>query len=565
MIKTLEIKNVALIDGAIIEFDGGLNVLSGETGSGKSVIIDAINFVLGAKADKTMIRYGETECAVTAVFSVDDNKSVAEALKNLDVEFDDEIIITRKFNVEGKSTIRVNGSPFSASMLKSITGFLIDVHGQSEHYSLLKPAEQLKTLDKFCRGELESLKKQCADICSQLKKTDESLAQFGGNERDRAIRADVLKFQIDEIRSADLKEGEEEELLTKRKKIQSAEKLSEAFSSGHGALSAENGALDAVNSAIRSLSGITSIDEKYAELYERLKNVSSEIEDIAETISDTADDFYFDEGEADEVENRLDLIKNLKRKYGADVNEITEFLKNAEIEYDRLINFDAEYALCVSKKEKLLEDLNDKNSQISAIRLKFSKVFCNRVTEQLRVLGMKHATFEISFAEREAVSDAPYPTNGNDEITFEFSANLGEPAKPLSKIISGGEMSRFMLALKTIVSGYQDISTYVFDEIDVGISGATAEVVAKKFADIAKKVQVIAISHLPQVCAMSDTALKISKIETKEKTYTVVKKLNREEKIEEITRIISGEHVSETAKLHARETIDLCDEYKASI
>lgn len=565
MIKTLEIKNVALIGEANIEFDVGLNVLSGETGSGKSVILDAVNFVLGAKADKTMIRHGENSCSVTAVFTVGDNKSAQSVLNDLGVEYDDEIIVNRKFSVDGKSVIRVNGEQFSSSMLKNLTGYLIDVHGQSEHYSLLKPAEQLKILDKFCSEELVGLKRECSEVCSKLKIVDEEIKKFGGDERERAIRADVLKFQIEEIRNADLKEHEEEELLVRRKKIQSAEKLAEAFSTSSGVLSGENGAIDAVNTAVRAIGLISGIDDKYAEIYERLKSVRLEIEDIAETITDLAEDTEFDEGEADEIENRLEVYKTLKRKYGADFGEINAFYDNAAKEYDKLVNFDAEYAKQTEIKRTLLNELNHKNSQISAIRREFSTKFCENVTRQLHLLGMQRAVFDVSFADNALITDAPYTPNGNDEIAFEFSANLGEPVKPLSKIISGGEMSRFMLALKTIISGYQDISTYIFDEIDVGISGATAETVAKKFADISRKVQIIAISHLPQVCAMSDCALKISKSEVDGKTFTVVKKLNREEKIDEITRIMSGEKISETAIKHATETVNACDEYKLKI
>ena len=330
-------------------------------------------------------------------------------------------------------------------------------------------------------------------------------------------------------------------------------------------MSGENGAIDAINQAVRAIGSISGIDEKYTELYDRLKSVSFEVEDIAETVTDSADDTEFNESEADEIENRLEVYKSLKRKYGADFHEINTFYEKAAEEYEKIVNFDAEYAKQAEFKQKLLNELNHKNSQISTIRREFSVKFCQKVTEQLHLLGMQRAVFNVSFSDITPITDAPYTQNGNDEVTFEFSANLGEPVKPLSKIISGGEMSRFMLALKTIISGYQDISTYIFDEIDVGISGATAETVAKKFADISRNVQILAISHLPQVCAMSDCALKISKSEAEGKTFTVVKKLNREEKIKEITRIMSGEKISETAVKHAEETVAACDEYKAHI
>lgn len=566
MLKTLELKNVALIDRATIEFGEGLNVLSGETGSGKSVILDALNFVLGAKADKSIIRHGEDSCFVTATFDVTDNPTVKGILEDYSDETpDDELIISRKLTSDGKSQIRVNGEAYSASMLKGITGYLIDVHGQSDHYSLLKSSEQLKVLDKFCKKELESEFVVLKEIISALKTVDEELKRFGGSESERAIRADILKFQIDEIENADIRDGEEEELLEKRKKIQNAEKISEAFSQAKSALTEENCALDCLSGAVRAISGISSLDKRYAEFEERLKAAYSEIEDVSESIADVSDDFDFDEAEADKVESRLDLIKNLKKKYGASASQIEEFLTEAKREYEKLVNFDIEYAKFSAQKAKLIISLNSSYKKITDIRRKFSLDFCKRVTEQLKALGMKHANFEITFSEKSEVENAPYPENGNDEVEFNFSANLGEPVKPLSKIISGGEMSRFMLALKVITSGYHDISTYVFDEIDVGISGATAEVVAKKFADISRKTQVLAISHLPVVCAMSDVPIKISKIEENGKTVTVVKNLSKSEKIYEIMRIMSGENASDIAYKHAEETVNSCDAYKSRI
>lgn len=566
MLKTLELKNVALIDRATIEFGEGLNVLSGETGSGKSVILDALNFVLGAKADKSIIRHGEDSCLVTAAFDVTDNPTVKGILEDYSDETpDDELIISRKLTSDGKSQIRVNGEAYSASMLKGITGYLIDVHGQSDHYSLLKSSEQLKVLDKFCKKELESEFVVLKEIISALKTVDEELKRFGGSESERAIRADILKFQIDEIENADIRDGEEEELLEKRKKIQNAEKISEAFSQAKSALTEENCALDCLSGAVRAISGISSLDKRYAEFEERLKAAYSEIEDVSESIADVSDDFDFDEAEADKVESRLDLIKNLKKKYGASASQIEEFLTEAKREYEKLVNFDVEYAKFSAQKAKLIISLNSSYKKITDIRRKFSLDFCKRVTEQLKALGMKHANFEITFSEKGEVENAPYPENGNDEVEFNFSANLGEPVKPLSKIISGGEMSRFMLALKVITSGYHDISTYVFDEIDVGISGATAEVVAKKFADISRKTQVLAISHLPVVCAMSDVPIKISKIEENGKTVTVVKNLSKSEKIYEIMRIMSGENASDIAYKHAEETVNSCDAYKSRI
>ncbi len=562
MIKRLELKNIALIDHAIIDFEKGLNVLSGETGSGKSVIVDSINFVLGAKADKTMIRHGETECFASVVFDVSNNLSAKSILEELGGEIEDEIIVSRKFNQDSKSVIRVNGMPFTLSMLKSVTSTLVDVHGQSEHYSLMKKSEQLKVLDRFSDKSLNEYKQINKSIAQELKEIDKKLQGFGGSESERAIRADVLKFQIDEIESVNLLEGEEEELLVKRKKIQSAEKIAESLSAVKNSVLNDGGISDILGETIRYFNQISSIDSKYEELSQRLKAVSVEITDVADTADDYLSDVEFNEGEADEIENRLDKIKNLKRKYGTSVEEIKEFLKNATEEYQKIINFDAEYEKLTSQKTKKLIELNTIYNKITKVRKTSSVEFANKVLVHLKELGMKDANFSVDFLEVDAVSDAPYSDNGNDLIEFTFSANLGEPQKPLSKIISGGEMSRFMLALKAIISEYQDVSTYIFDEIDVGISGKTAQTVAEKFADISKNVQVIAISHLPQICAFSDVSFAIRKYTDSEKTHTQIEKLSEKDKISEIVRIIGGDSTSQAAISHAQEMISTANKYK---
>lgn len=562
MIKRLELKNIALIDHAIIDFEKGLNVLSGETGSGKSVIVDSINFVLGAKADKTMIRYGETECFASVVFDVTNNQSAKSILEELGGEVEDEIIVSRKFNQDSKSVIRVNGMPFTLSMLRAVTSTLVDVHGQSEHYSLMKKSEQLKVLDRFSNKSLNEYKQTNKQIAHELREIDQKLQGFGGSESERAIRADVLKFQIDEIESVNLLEGEEEELLIKRKKIQSAEKIAESLSAVKNSVLSDGGISDILGETIRYFNQISSIDSKYEELSERLKAVSIEITDVADTADDYLSDVEFNEGEADEIENRLDKIKNLKKKYGTSVEEINEFLKNATEEYQKIINFDAEYEKLTSLKTKKLAELNAIYGKITEVRKTSSVDFSNKVLTHLKELGMKDATFKVEFLYVDEVTDSPYSDNGNDIIEFTFSANLGEPAKPLSKIISGGEMSRFMLALKAIISEYQDISTYIFDEIDVGISGKTAQTVAEKFADISKNVQVIAISHLPQICAFSDVSFAIRKYTDSEKTHTQIEKLSEKDKINEIVRIIGGDSNSQAAISHAQEMISTANKYK---
>ena len=562
MLKSLQLKNVALIEKAEIEFEKGLNVLSGETGSGKSVVIDSINFVLGAKADKTMIRHGENDCLVIAVFDVENLTGVKNLLAYSGFDDSDEIIVSRKLSADGKSSVRLNGEPVTLGMLRTITGNLIDVHGQSDHFSLLKDSEQLSVVDNFSGENLKKLKIQCLDICKDLREIDEKMLSFGGSESERAIRADILKYQIEEIKNADPKEGEEDELLAKRKKIQSSEKIAEAFGETKNAIDGENCVSDLLGSALRRLGQVASLDDEYSSLFDRLKSVSEELSDISSVSEDILDGLEFNEEDADRIENRLDVIKNLKRKYGNTEQEIAEFLQNAEIEYDKLCNFDAEYTELTTLKQKKITTLNDIYRKISNERKNQAEKLSSKVTGELKQLGMKDAEFKIDFEPLKEVVDAPYSGNGGDRVEFMFSANLGEPVKPMSKIISGGEMSRLMLALKTVISSYHEISTYIFDEIDAGISGKTAETVAEKFADISKGVQIIAISHLPQIVSFSDYSYKIAKYTENGKTYTGITKLDDGEKVEEVVRLIGGDLTSKSAVEHATELIEKANEYK---
>lgn len=318
MLSKLTIKNVALIDSAEIEFCAGLNVLSGETGAGKSVILDSVNFVLGAKADKTMIRYGETECMVKAEFSVPEESKAVRALREMDIDTDGDIIISRRFSESGKSSIKLNGNTVTVSMLRKVTDSLVDVHGQSEHFFLLKEVNQLRTLDGVIGEELIPRKERLAGLLSEMRKIEQQINLLGGDVKERGRRLDILKFQIDEIEAVGLKDGEEEELLAKRNKINNLEKIISAVYEATEALSGENGALDYIRSSKRSMSGISRLDEEYSAVCDRLESLSLEADDIAETLSEMGEDLYFDEDEARETENRLDEIASLKRKYGAD-------------------------------------------------------------------------------------------------------------------------------------------------------------------------------------------------------------------------------------------------------
>lgn len=565
MLSKLTIKNVALIEQADIEFGDGLNVLSGETGAGKSVILDSVNFVLGAKADRSMIRYGETECMVKAEFLVGEGSKAVQTLREMDIDTDGEIIISRRFSENGRNAIKINGNTVTAAMLRKVTDSLVDVHGQSEHFFLLKESNQLKTLDSVVGAPLLPLKEELSVLLKAKKKIEEQIALLGGDEKERGRRLDVLKFQIEEIESAELKDGEEEELIAKRNKINNLEKIISALREALQAISGENGVSDGLRYASRALVGISRIDGEYAAICDKLEGVASDAEDVAASLSDMADGLYFDENEAEETEARLDLLRGLKRKYGADIKEIYEYLDKIRAEYDLLSDCEGQYAVLTSEMTKTEKKIYSVCKKITDLRKKQGTAFCRRVTEELKTLNIASARFEIEFKEYDETNVSRANSNGLDEVCFMFSANAGEPLKSLGKIISGGEMSRFMLAVKTQLSDVNEISTYIFDEIDAGISGKTAKVVGEKLARIAKNTQIIAVSHLAQIAVMSDDEFLIEKQEADGKTLTKVYALDAKRKTREIVRLLGGTDDDEYAVKHAEELLKQAKEYKKSI
>lgn len=554
MLQRLFIKNIALISEADIEFDEKLNVLSGETGSGKSVILDSINFVLGSKADKTMIRYGEQEAMVRAEFFVSAESAAVKKLEELDIECDGSIIITRRLATDGKGAIKLNGNTVTVSMLKSVTQHLVDVHGQSEHFFLLSEDNQLKVIDGLLGEAADGLKSKISDLVTKKREIKAKVAGLGGDGAERERRLDILNYQINEIENAGLKEGEYDELKTRKNIIANTQKILSALGGASSILSNDNGCLDGVSSATHLINGIADISEEYAQIGARLEALYAEASDISETLSDLAEDLAFDGREAEEIDERLDLIKSLRKKYGADEAEILKFLENARAQYDLLSDSEA----AVEKLKKEIADCDDKIfnfcRELTDKRVAAANKFCKDVTKELKSLNIPDAQFSVTFNEYDKTTANLNSSNGSDSISFMFSANKGEPLKPLNKVISGGEMSRFMLAVKTQIKDINGISTYIFDEIDAGISGFTAGTVAEKFVVISQSTQILAVSHLPQVCAASSAQFLIYKTEESGKTLTKVKRLDDESKIEEIVRL-TGSVNSSAARQHAKELI----------
>lgn len=554
MLERLVIKNIALIDSADIVFGAGLNILSGETGSGKSVILDSLNFVLGSKADKNMIRYGETEAYVRGEFTVTPQSAAVKALEELDIESDGEIIITRKYSADGKGNIKINGNTVTAGMLKTVSQHLVDVYGQSEHFALLSEANQLSVIDGLCGERAADIKNALSIFISEKRECLRRLKQLGGDSAERARRLDLLSYQLKEIDAAELRDGEEEELIAKRRIIENTEKIASAVSGSLGAINGDGGGSDGISAARRLMANVSEYGDDYSSVSDRLDAVLAELQDIADTLSDMADGLEFDEADARRVEDRLDLIRNLKKKYGATVEEILAFRAKAGEEYDLLSDSEAVAEKLTKRLEELDESIFGECVKLTELRKNSAESFCRDVESELKSLNISGARFEVSFDEYEKSSANLTSVNGSDKVKFMFSANKGEPLKPLNKVISGGELSRFMLAMKACLKDLNGISTYIFDEIDAGISGITARSVAEKFTDIAKNTQIIAVSHLPQICAAGDKNFLISKAEQNGGTVTSVREIVGDAKIAEIIRLTGGGE-TEAARQHAAELI----------
>lgn len=566
MLAKLTVKNFALIENAEIIFTDGMNVLSGETGAGKSVIIESINFVLGGKPDRAFIRHGTEECSVTAEFDVSDNPSIGDIFDELDFDKEDVLIISRKFSLTGKSSVRINGNAATIGMLKKFTSHLIDVHGQSEHFELLSTSNQLKLLDKYGGEEIAAIKNELKSNYNAFRTVNDELEELGGNEDHRLIRLDVLDFQIKEIEDCAVKEGEEENLLAIRERIIQKERLLTALSAVKSAISDEGGVSDILGNAVRSIQSVSQFGQEYEDLYSRLLAVYSETEDISETAGEIEESLSEEGLDPDALEERLEKIKKIKKKYGGSFEEINVFLENAKSEKEKLENFNETAEKLLLESEKLKDVLYKNYASLDNVRRKYAKQLENNVLAELAELKMDKSKFAIVFSALPDKSDCKFDSaNGANEVEFFFSANLGEPLKPLSSVISGGEMSRFMLSVKAQSAKYNDISTFIFDEIDAGISGAVAKVVARKLCRISKEVQVIAISHLPQITSFADNNLLIYKHEKDGLTYTSVKKLSDVEKTAEIVRLVGGTTDNASATALAESLICEAEEYKRSV
>ncbi len=546
MLQSLSIKNVALISNLNIEFGQGLNILLGETGAGKSIIFDALNFVLGEKADKTLIRYGEKEMRVDAVFSGLSNSTISQ-LNNFGVE-GDEISLSRTFNSEGKSSIRINGIPSVQTVLREIGKILVDSYSQHESIELLKSKNHLVMLDKFGGEQIEELKKIVKTNFDELNEIKLKIKKLGGDEFDRARRKSLLEYQINELEEANLVVGEDEEIEEKLKIIENSEKIKTAISDCKNNLIDGNiscvGQIYNSIASLSSLNGFANIDE----LKDRLNSAMIEIEDICESLNVIYNSTDFDEMEYEQLDKRRDLIKSLLKKYGGTIDKVINYLDNVKQEYEELENSDALIEELQVKQAKIFKELEKSCNDLSNKRKEISTSIKQKILNELNDLGMKSSRFEVQFTRLEKIT-----SNGYDEVEFVFSANKGQEVKALSKTASGGELSRFMLAIKNIFAEIEGAETLIFDEIDSGISGETGKMVGAKLCNITNHFQIICITHLPQVACYGDDFYVVAKKEQNGNTITEITHLNENEINENIAKLIVGNDVTTTSTNQIKE------------
>lgn len=553
---------MALIRDLEIDFSSELNVLSGETGAGKSIIVDSLMLLIGARYDKSLLKYGEDKGFVEGVFCCEDTTP----LEDLGIECEDGLlIVSRKFFKDGRNDIRVNGKQVTTAMLRELMQNYVDIYGQNEYQSLLKIIEQRKILDSYVfKGNDAPLKRQ-RELYDEYKSVCAEMRSLG-DEQARAQKIDILKYQIDEIESAKVEPDEEQRLVERRHILMSAERIKTALAEGYDRLDGDSGAAVAVSDAIRTLSYVGSFGEKYEALHERLRSVSIELDDIAESIKDELDGMDAGERELDGIIDRLDKIRSLKSKYGA-YDVMQKFLENAKAELDRAENGAENYEKLCKKEAKLKIELYDSCVELSKLRRDGAKKMEGQILAELADLGMAKSKFEVVFG---AMPDADDFTKtvtaiGFDEFEFYLSPNAGMPLMPLAKIISGGEMSRFMLSVKLVAGNSGSIDTMIFDEIDTGISGDVGLSVAKKLCRLSRGRQVLCVTHLAQIAAMADAHFYIDKYDDDAGTVTRVTSLDENGKIGEVSRLSGTRGVAGTSDKSAAELKAWCNAYKNDI
>ena len=558
MLEVLHIENIAIIEEADIRFEAGFNALTGETGAGKSIVIDALSAVLGQRTSRELIRTGADKAFVSAIFSSVEPSLLAEL--GIAPEEDGSLLLQREIHSDGKSVCRIGGRPVTVGQLKALGSRLLNIHGQHDGQQLLDEEEHLRFLDSF--GRTERLFNAYTEKYNHFTEIQRKMQSLQMDESEKARRVDTLTYQIGELERAQLRAGEEEELSARRNLLRNAEKFISAVSEADYALNGDDsgdGALGLLRRAQDAIGAVRHLDDGYAALYQRLEALYSEAYDVAATVEDRRESFDFSPNELDEVESRMDQLYRLKKKYGPSVEDMLAYLERCraeleQIEYagDTLIRLERELA----KAEQAALDAAERLSQG---RRQAAEQLSAQILEELRQLDMGKIRFAADMAEK------PLGPDGIDQVRFLMSANVGEELRPIHKIASGGELARIMLAMKNVLSEQDMVGTMVFDEVDTGVSGRAAQKVAEKMARISRRKQVLCVTHLPQLAAMADTHFSVEKGEQNGRTYTAVQRLDREQRRQELARLTGGSHVSQTMLDGAEELLAEAEKFRDSL
>ncbi len=558
MLELLHIENIAIIEAADIEFAPGFNALTGETGAGKSIVIDSLSAVLGQRTSRELIRTGAEKAFVSAAFS----GMAPELTEELGIqpEADGTLLLQREIQTDGKNVCRVNGRPVTVGQLRALGARLLNIHGQHDGQQLLDEEQHIVYLDSF--GRVESLAITYAEKYKNFTDIRRQIGALQMDEAEKVRRVDTLQYQIEELRRAKLTPGEEEELTARRGMLRNAEKFLDAVAGADYALNGDDsggGALSALRQAQDALSGVRHLDDAFGQLYERLGEAYSEVYDIAATVEDKRGELDVSPGELDRVESRMDLLYRLKKKYGATVEDMLDYQARCEAELaqiedagDTLVRLEQ----ALSKAEKAARQAAQ---ALSDARKAAAEQLTAQILTELQQLDMGKIRFAVDFAEK------PLDSDGMDTVRFLMSANVGEELRPIHKIASGGELARIMLAMKNVLSEQDHVGTMVFDEVDTGVSGRAAQKVAEKMARISRRKQVLCVTHLPQLAAMADTHFSVEKGERGGRTYTEVRRLDREQRRRELARLTGGSHVSQTMLDGAEELLVQAEKFRAEL
>lgn len=558
MLELLHIENIAIIEAADIEFAPGFNALTGETGAGKSIVIDSLSAVLGQRTSRELIRTGAEKAFVSAAFS----GMAPELTEELGIqpEADGTLLLQREIQTDGKNVCRVNGRPVTVGQLRALGARLLNIHGQHDGQQLLDEEQHIVYLDSF--GRVESLAITYAEKYKNFTDIRRQIGALQMDEAEKARRVDTLQYQIEELRRAKLTPGEEEELTARRGMLRNAEKFLDAVAGADYALNGDDsggGALSALRQAQDALSGVRHLDDAFGQLYERLGEAYSEVYDIAATVEDKRGELDVSPGELDRVESRMDLLYRLKKKYGATVEDMLDYQARCEAELAQIEDAGDTLARLEQALSKAEKEARQAAQALSDARKAAADRLTAQILTELQQLDMGKIRFVVNFAEK------PLDSDGMDTVRFLMSANVGEELRPIHKIASGGELARIMLAMKNVLSEQDHVGTMVFDEVDTGVSGRAAQKVAEKMARISRRKQVLCVTHLPQLAAMADTHFSVEKGERGGRTYTEVRRLDREQRRRELARLTGGSHVSQTMLDGAEELLVQAEKFRAEL